>query len=1077
MMTLKLKPHQFGLALALVIVGSAHISMAVDVTFETPNYTTGNLIGQDSWVRNAYVGPANVNGDVLVSSSSPLDGGQSLQYSQTSVPAGFGASDTSKAQVITVSSVSGVDVSVSYLISANGNAQNAIGQAGLFLSHNAAGGLSPIFARLNGTQMEVGNNGSPGGVAVVPNFTYFAGDVLKVTYDVDFDTSTYDVSVTNQTFGGFEFTQTFNFLGAFVPEGPNSEYIVDVGTLLRSGTAKIDSISLIAGTGPVVSDFTWNIDGSGSWNQSANWSPQGVPGSRPGLQTAMFGNKITSNQTVFNNSSRSVNGIVFDNTHSYFVAGTGSIDLEADTSGPTPVNPTIEVVNGHHVMQLPVNLLEDTTVTATSGASLDFNNQIDLNGNTLTTSGTVRLNHSTIGGGSVVNLGSLAAASATGIDGDLVSLSKLVIGLDSNGAGSFNVSGDATLSGVLDVALQGSPVLNSTYTIVTARGLLDVSKLALDSSDSAYFRLATTDHVLTLTYVAAVPEPNSLTLILIGQQGWIRNAYVGVPNVNGDVTVSATSPIDGAQSFQYTQTSIPAGFGAGDVSKRFVAFGTADGTTAVDLTASVQIKADANSFAAGQLGLFLSPDAFNGLSPIGFKLDGADSSTNTGNIQVLHTTGFVNAAPYVPNHTLEFQIGVNFDNGGDYEISYRDITAGGALTPLVGPGTGGRFAFFNAPNVFPADGDSVTYTVDVGTLLRGGGGQIDNIVVNGDDFTQAVWQGVSGDWNQNTNWIPQLVPNVTTGNGQIAIFGNRNTVPQTVFSNATQTVNGLRFDSPNKYALAGAGTLELKANTSGGAVNPTINVLQGNHELQSPLNILNDTTVTVGAGALLDVNGNVSLGGHTMTTSGALNLNVGVSGGGTISNSGALGTAGSTPVVANLVSTGTLRIDLGPANTDRFDITGNANLSGLLDVTLEPGFSPSGSYTLLTASGTLSAAGLALDPSDAATFSLSVVGTSLVLAPKAGVPGDYNGNGTVDAADYVVWRKHVGQSFQLSNEVSGQTPGTVTQEDYTAWRARFGNTAGNAAGSAMLGVPEPTSVGLALIMLGLGAGFFRRTSV
>lgn len=75
----------------------------------------------------------------------------------------------------------------------------------------------------------------------------------------------------------------------------------------------------------------------------------------------------------------------------------------------------------------------------------------------------------------------------------------------------------------------------------------------------------------------------------------------------------------------------------------------------------------------------------------------------------------------------------------------------------------------------------------------------------------------------------------------------------------------------------------------------------------------------------------------------------------------------------------------------------------------------------------------------------------------AGVPGDYNGNGVVDAADYVVWRN----GGPLQNEIA--TPGSITSEDYTEWRARFGNTAG--AASSLQGdvVPEPISVGLTMI--------------
>lgn len=89
----------------------------------------------------------------------------------------------------------------------------------------------------------------------------------------------------------------------------------------------------------------------------------------------------------------------------------------------------------------------------------------------------------------------------------------------------------------------------------------------------------------------------------------------------------------------------------------------------------------------------------------------------------------------------------------------------------------------------------------------------------------------------------------------------------------------------------------------------------------------------------------------------------------------------------------------------------------------------------------------------------------LNAVPVAGVPGDYNQNGVVDAADYVVWRNTLGTNSALPNEVSGVTPGTVTQEDYAAWRARFGNTSGAGLGAAQ--VPEPAAALLGLVGLAL----------
>jgi hypothetical protein len=87
---------------------------------------------------------------------------------------------------------------------------------------------------------------------------------------------------------------------------------------------------------------------------------------------------------------------------------------------------------------------------------------------------------------------------------------------------------------------------------------------------------------------------------------------------------------------------------------------------------------------------------------------------------------------------------------------------------------------------------------------------------------------------------------------------------------------------------------------------------------------------------------------------------------------------------------------------------------------------------------------------------LYVTGTAtLTFIP---VPtGDYNRDGTVDAADYVVWRKGLGTTY--------------TQDDYDVWRANFGQTAGGGAAGYPLGastvplpaVPEPSTALIAFV--------------
>jgi beta-glucanase (GH16 family) len=75
---------------------------------------------------------------------------------------------------------------------------------------------------------------------------------------------------------------------------------------------------------------------------------------------------------------------------------------------------------------------------------------------------------------------------------------------------------------------------------------------------------------------------------------------------------------------------------------------------------------------------------------------------------------------------------------------------------------------------------------------------------------------------------------------------------------------------------------------------------------------------------------------------------------------------------------------------------------------------------------------------------------------QSGVPGDYNGDGDVDSADYVAWRKSTGQTgIGLSADGSGN--GSIGHEDYEIWRQNFESSIlGAAATTAVISIPEPT---------------------
>ena len=100
---------------------------------------------------------------------------------------------------------------------------------------------------------------------------------------------------------------------------------------------------------------------------------------------------------------------------------------------------------------------------------------------------------------------------------------------------------------------------------------------------------------------------------------------------------------------------------------------------------------------------------------------------------------------------------------------------------------------------------------------------------------------------------------------------------------------------------------------------------------------------------------------------------------------------------------------------------------------------------------------------------------SVNLPPPAAPTGDYNENGIVDAADYVLWRKTLNQSVTAGQNADGNANGTIDAPDYDFWRARFGNIVpGSGASLGPSAVPEPSAIVLALLAVGAFAARRKR---
>jgi len=92
-------------------------------------------------------------------------------------------------------------------------------------------------------------------------------------------------------------------------------------------------------------------------------------------------------------------------------------------------------------------------------------------------------------------------------------------------------------------------------------------------------------------------------------------------------------------------------------------------------------------------------------------------------------------------------------------------------------------------------------------------------------------------------------------------------------------------------------------------------------------------------------------------------------------------------------------------------------------------------------------------------------GSGTFAAPPP-VPGDYNSDGVVNAADYTVWRNTLGSTTDLSanGDNDGASQGLIDQADYEFWKTHFVSTsAGLGSVQTTAAVPEPGSKALLVV--------------
>ena len=286
----------------------------------------------------------------------------------------------------------------------------------------------------------------------------------------------------------------------------------------------VDEFRFGSSFGAVVSNslrYEWNVNNAGNWSENANWfdgAPTGIG------QSAIFGNAITSAQTVTVDGPKTISGLTFNNPNSYTLTGS-TITLSG--AGATPIN----VTQGSHMISAPLVVAGNTIATISAGSTLTLKSGINGTGNSsLTKAGTgtlktsnIRLSTVVITEGRVEMLphGSTSGSSrvsglsiSTGAALDLADNDLIV---DYASETPLETMQDLLRTGYNNGSWAGGGITSSAAQMIAADAS-NLHKTGLGIGDNATLRLA--------SFAGESIDPTSLLL---------RYTYMGDSNLDGTV--------------------------------------------------------------------------------------------------------------------------------------------------------------------------------------------------------------------------------------------------------------------------------------------------------------------------------------------------------------------------------------------------------------------------------------------------------------------------------------------------------------------------------------------------------------
>ncbi len=687
----------------------------------------------------------------------------------------------------------------------------------------------------------------------------------------------------------------------------------------------------------------------------------------------------------------------------------------------------------------------------------------------------------TIHSRATLTTGALSIGGATGALGTItVSDSGTTVQADSVLIGGFN---SAIYGGTATLTVNGSSQVTASQStdFFTSTSTLDIEKATYTTA-----RLGTFDNAVPLIQLANL-SPSSPALTINNSDVNTTETYAGTitdgtTGSGGILKTGAGTQIFAGHSSYTGGTTISAGTLQTGGSDALPTTGpiTINGGT-LDLGANsehVGAVTLASGAISGATGSSLLPTsmtisggtvnvpifASGGVTKQGSSVVTAPASisadTLTVSAGVLNAQGGINANTSVSN-------GAQLQLRGS--VSGGLSTAAGGVVTLLGSAviTGtvtinGTLEVVSQTAVFPT-GDSPQVA---STTIAGG------LISAGDAYAVGTLSGFGTVAAPISNASGSATPSINATTGTLALGTYSAADSLATYTGALNAGSAqLNLASSGYTSIAGS------ASIAGGAIGSINGVrvksgktLSGFGSVNGPLD--NQGTVTGGtASNVLHLTGKV-------TGPGSFTQNVSFEGSYSPGNSPASVSFDAT----TLASTNQLLMEIGGTTAgtqfDHITATGTLTLGGALNVSLINAFTPAAgqSFDLLdfnpgSLSGTFSSINL---PSLSAGLQWNASQLYSTGAISVNILGDYNGNGVVDAADYVVYRATLGTSG-AALAADGNQNGVIDAGDYDVFRANFGHQAGSGAGAQFSApVPEPASLALATGVVFAIAGIRRR---